>query len=112
MFALVLVAAVLWVLCGIPAALIAHVKGRNAVMWAVLGSAFGIVGLAAIACAPARSIGGPWDIVTGDSIHFGGFGGFDTWGSSGDWGASGGSDFGFGDFGGSGDGGGCGGGGD
>ncbi|MDA2891940.1 hypothetical protein PDG61_13530 [Mycolicibacterium sp. BiH015] len=111
MFALVMVAFVLWALCGVPAALIAHRKGRNVVMWAVLGSVFGVIGLAAIASAPYYTQGGPWHPGSSTTLHFGSFSGF---GLSGD---HGGNDFGFGDFGGSsdfgggGDGGGGGGGG-
>lgn len=91
MFALVMVVFVLWALCGIPTALIAHAKGRNVGLWAVLGSVFGLFGLTAIAAASHDTESSPWDC-----------------GSFGDFGLG---DFGFGDFGGSSDSNGCGGGG-
>ncbi len=105
MMELLIAAVALWALCGIPAALIAHRKGRSAVLWAFLGSAFGIFGLATAASLPLHTEGGPWDAAGGDTIHFGSFGN-----SGGYWDFCGsGSDFGFSDSGGGG--GDCGGGG-
>lgn len=66
MSALMIVAIAVWLLCGIPAALIAYAKKRNVGAWAVMGAIFGVFGVAMIAAAQSPGAGA-WDAgSTGD----------------------------------------------
>jgi hypothetical protein len=84
---------IIWMLCAIPAAVIAYLKKLNVVAWFFLGAVFGVLGIIAVLWESPRS---------------------SVWWAGGDTGGGGGTYCGGGDGygdGGCGDGGGCGGGG-
>ena len=49
----------IWVICGVFAAVIASSKGRSAGGWLVLGLLFGIFGLILVACLPSLKVSQP-----------------------------------------------------
>lgn len=66
---------VIWMLCAIPAAFIAHSKKLNVVAWLILGAVFGVFGVIAVLWqAPGTSVWWAGGNTGGGSYHGGGDG--------------------------------------